>query len=124
MTFKEKYGSVNIQVVLLLAVYVFVSLTNLFCGERQTRIFNNKYKHSFIAKRKAANMFRLQKVASTPFSQNQTPYNQINQKASLFFIMLLFAPGVFVINKKLFPLSNQLVPDYQHAFLRFRSIQI
>lgn len=124
MTFKEKYRSVNIQVILLLAIYIFISLTNLYFVERHTRNFNNKYKHSFIAKRKIKNMFRMQKAASTIFSQNQTPYNQVNQKAALFFIMLLFAPGVFVIKKKLFPRSNQLIPDYQYTFLRYRSIQI
>lgn len=122
--FKEKYRSVNIQVILLLAVYIFVSLTNLYFVERQTRNFNNKYKHSFIAKRKVTNMFRQQKAASTTFSQNQTPYNQLNQQASLFFILLLLVPGVFVIKKKLFPHSNQFIPDYQHSFLRYRSIQI
>jgi hypothetical protein len=124
MRFKEKYRSVNIQVILLLAVYVFVSLTNLYFVERHTRNFNNKYKHSFIAKRQVKNMFRTQKAATTTFSQNQTPYNLINQKAALFFIMLLFGTGMFTIKKKLFPSSNQLIPDHQYAFLRCRSIQI
>lgn len=124
MRFKGKYRSVNIQVVLLLAVYIFISLTNLYFVERHTRNFNNKYKHSFIAKRKIKNMFRTQKAASTTFSQNQTPYNQICQKAALFFIILLFAADVVLNKKKLFPHSNQLIPDYQYVFLKYRSIQI
>jgi hypothetical protein len=69
-------------------------------------------------------MFRLQKAVSSISGQNQTPYSHINQKASLFFIMLLFVPGVFFIKKKLFPHSNQLIPDYQYTFLRYRSIQV
>ena len=124
MRFKEKHTSINIQVILLLAVYIFVSLTNLYFVERQTRNFNNKYKHSFIAKRQVKNMFRMQKAASTTFSQNQTPYNEVGQKAALFFIMLLFAPGVFAIKNKLFPHSNQAIPDHQYVFLKYRSIQI
>lgn len=112
------------QVILLLAVYIFVSLTNLYFVERQTRNFNSKYNHSFIAKRKTKNLFRLQKAASTTFNQNQTQYNLVSQKAALFFIVLLFARGVFAIKKKFFPHSNQQIPDYQYAFLRYRSIQI
>jgi len=124
MRFKEKYRSLNIQVILILAVYIFVSLTNLYFVERQTRNFNNKYKHSFVAKRKIKNMFRMQKAASTTVSQNQTQSNQINQKAVLLFIVLLFASGVSVIKKKSLLHSNQLIPDYQYTFLRYRSIQI
>jgi hypothetical protein len=124
MNLQERYRSVNIQVILLLAIYIFVSLTNLYFVERQTRNFTNKYSHSFLAKRKTKNMFRLQKAASTTFSQNQTQYNQFSQKAALFFVVLLFAPGIFIIIKKLFPHSNQLIPDYRYAFLRHRSIQI
>ncbi|HTK20062.1 MAG TPA: hypothetical protein VL442_11130 [Mucilaginibacter sp.] len=123
MRFKKKYRTVNMQVILLLAVYIFISLTNLYFVERHTRNFNNKYKHSFIAKRKVKNMFRLQKAASTTFSSNQTLSKQISQKAALFFV-LLFVPGLFVIKKRLFPHSNQFIPDYQYAFLRYRSIQI
>jgi len=108
----------------LLAVYIFVSLTNLYFVERHTRNFNSNYKNSFITKRKAKNMFRMQKAASTTFSQNQTQYKQISQKVALFFIVLLFAPGLFILKKNLFPHSNQLIPDYQYAFLRHRSIQI
>ena len=124
MKFKQKYRSVNIKVILLLAVYIFVSLTNLYFVERHTRNFNSNYKNSFITKRKAKNMFRMQKAASTTFSQNQTQYKQISQKVALFFIVLLFAPGLFILKKNLFPHSNQLIPDYQYAFLRHRSIQI
>ena len=124
MRFEEKYRSINVQVIFLLAIYIFVSLTNLYFVERQTRNFNSKYKHSFIAKRKVKNMFRMQKAASTTFNQNPTSYNQISQKAALFFIMLLFAPDVFAGKKKLFPRSNQLIPDYQYVFLKYRSIQI
>ena len=124
MRFKEKYRPVNIQVILILAVYIFVSLTNLYFVERQTRNFNNKYKHSFVAKRKIKNMFRTQKAASTTVSQSQSQSNQINQKAALFFIILLFASGASVIKTKPFLHSNQLTPDYQYAFLRYRSIQI
>lgn len=109
---------------LLLAVYIFISLTNLYFVERHTRNFNSKYKHSFIAKRKIKNMFRTQKAASTTVSQNQTPYNLISQKAALFFIVLLFGQGVLTVKKKLFPRSNQLIPDYQYTFLKYRSIQI
>lgn len=124
MRLQEKYRSVNIQVILLLAVYIFVCLTNLYFVERHTRNFNTNYKHSFIAKRQIKNMFRLQKAANTTFSQNQTSCNQISQKAALFFIILLFPAGVLTVKKKLFPHSNQLIPDYQYAFLRYRSIQI
>jgi len=124
MKFIQKHNPVKIQVVLLLAVYIFVSLTNLYFVERHTHNFGSKYSHSFLAKRKTKNMFRLQKAASTTFSSNQTLSKQISQKATLFFIVLLFAPGMFVIIKRLFPHSNQLIPDYQYAFLRYRSIQI
>ena len=124
MRFKERYRSVNIQVILLLAVYIFVSLTNLYFVERITRDFGNNHKHSFIAKRKTKNIFRLQKAASTTFSPNQTIYKQISKKAALFFIILLFAPGLFVVKKRLFPRSNQFIPDYQYTFLRYRSIRV
>src|ERR1700742_3684391 len=102
MRLKEKYRSVNIQVILLLAVYIFVSLTNLYFVERHTHNFSRKSNHSFLAKRKTKNMFRLQKAASTTFSSNQTLSKQVSQKATLFFIVLLFAPGLFVIKKRLF----------------------
>jgi len=124
MKFIEKHNPVKIEVVLLLAVYIFVSLTNLYFVERHTHNFNNKYSHSFLAKRKTKNMFRLQKASSTTFSQTETQYKQISQKAALFFIVLLFASGTFMTKKSLFPHSNQLIPDYQYAFLRYRSIQI
>ena len=124
MKFKKKYRLINIQVILLLALYIFVSLTNLYFVERHTHNFNGKYKHSFVAKRKTKNMFRLQKAASITFNSNSTSYNQISQKAALFFIILMFAPGMFLIKKNLFPHSNQLIPDYQYAFLKYRSIQV
>lgn len=124
MRLSEKYRPAKLKIILLLAVYVFVSLTNLFFVERYTRNITSSTHYSLVAKRNVKSFFRLPKAASTTFNQNQTQYNEINQKAALFFVVLLFTPGLLVIKKKLFPHSNQLIPDYQYAFLRYRSIQI
>jgi len=69
-------------------------------------------------------MFRLQKAANTTLSQSKTSANEAAQRVVQFFIVLLFAAGTLVVAKKLFPPTNLFLPDYQYAFLRYRSIQI
>ena len=118
----KKYKKVNFKVLLLLAVYFFISLTNLFFVTRHTTNFNERY--IYIIKGKVKNIFRLQKVASTTLNETKVSINRFVQHGAQFFILLLFAAGVLIANRKLFPSPNQFLPNYQQTYLRYCIIRI
>src|ERR1700753_78659 len=118
----QKYKKVNFKVLLLLAVYFFISLTNLFFVTRHTTNFNGRY--IYIVKGKGKNIFRLQKVASTTLNESKVSVSRLVQYGALFFILLLFTPGVLVINQRLFPSPNQYLPNSGQTYLRYCVIKI
>jgi len=119
---KKKYQSVNIKVLLVLAVYLFIHLTNIFFVT--PRSHKGDSNHTYIVKGKVKNIFRFQRAASTIVNQNNISTNRFALFAAQFFIVLLLACGIWVTGSKLFPAPNRFLPDYHYAFLRFRSIKI
>jgi hypothetical protein len=122
MSTSKKHQFVNIKVLLILVVYLFIHLTNLFFVA--PRLHKSSSNHTYIVKRKVKNIFRLQRAASTTVNQNNISANRFVQFAAQFFIWLLLTPGVFVVKSKLFPSQNQFLPDYQYSFLYCRSIKV
>lgn len=118
----QKYQDVNFKVLLLLAVYLFISLTNLFFVTRHTTNFNERY--IYIVKGKVKNIFRLQKVASTTLNETKVSINRFVQNGAQFFILLLFTAGVVIGKWKLFPSPNQFLPNYRQTYLRYCIIRI
>jgi hypothetical protein len=118
----KKYQNVNFKVLLLLTVYLFISLTNLFFVVRYTAKYNDRY--IYVIKGKGKNIFRLQKVASTTLNETKVSVNRLVQYGAQFFILLLFTAGVLTVNRKLFPSPNQFLPDYRQIYLRYRTIRI
>ena len=118
----KKYQDVNFKVLLLLAVYLFISLTNLFFVARHTTNFNERY--IYIIKGKGKNIIRLQKVASITLNETKVSANRLVQYGAQFFILLLFTAGVLTANRKLFPSPNQFLPNYGRAYLRYCTIRI
>ena len=112
----------NFGILLLLAVYLFIHLTNVFfVAPRRPQ---NSKAHSYIIKGKTKNTFSLQRTASSTANQNTISANRIVQYAALFFIVLLFVSGFLMAKQKLFPPPNQFLPDHHYSFLIHRSIQI
>jgi hypothetical protein len=118
----KKYQNVNFKVLLLLAVYLFISLTNLFFITRHTTNFNDRY--IYIIKGKGKNIIRLQKVASITLNETKVSINRLVQYGAQFFILLLFTAGVLTANRKLFPSPNQFLPNYRQTYLRYCTIRI
>jgi hypothetical protein len=117
-----KFQNVNFKVLLLLAVYLFISLTNLFFITRHTTNFNERY--IYIIKGKGKNIIRLQKVASITLSETKVSINRLVQNGAQFFILLLFTAGVLTANRKLFPSPNQFLPNHRQTYLRYCAIKI
>ncbi|HEY4195615.1 MAG TPA: hypothetical protein VGM63_08765 [Mucilaginibacter sp.] len=70
-------------------------------------------------------VFRLlQKTENTTLNQTRLLLNQFIENFARFFILLLFAAGVFTIIRKLFPTPNQYLPDGQYAYLHCCEIKI
>jgi hypothetical protein len=118
----KKYQSVNIKVLLILAVYLFIHLTNIFFVT--PRPHNGDSNHTYIFKGKVKSIFRFQRAASTTLNQNNISTNRFALFAAQFFIVLLSASGIGLTRSKLYPAPNRFLPDYHYAFLRFRAIKI
>jgi hypothetical protein len=122
MLLPTKYQKVNLNVLLLLMVYLFIHVSNLFFVQQNTAV-KSKH-HSFIFKRKIKSFFKVQKSEKTTVNQTRLSLQRLIQNAAKFFVLLLFGAVVLTGVSKLFPSPNQYLPDYRHAYLQCCVIRI
>ncbi|HWD90246.1 MAG TPA: hypothetical protein VG367_19090 [Mucilaginibacter sp.] len=82
----KKHLHINLRVLLLIAVYLFFHFTNAFFVNRRV----SADKQHAIVRQGTICMIHLQKPAKTTVSETRLSFAQLIQKASKFFILLLF----------------------------------
>jgi hypothetical protein len=114
----KKHLNINLRVLLLIAVYLFFHFTNAFFVNRH---MSSGRQHPVVTTG-TVYMVHLQRAARTIVNETRLSFAQLLQKASKFFILLLFF-AIGIGGARLFLFEKRFIPA-DPPYLRFCVIRI